>query len=94
MKIPLLMIFSFVMVMSSWAKKALEDGKITAEEGFDLLKQLAGLLGVPLILDVPPKVEEVIETASIALKSASGISDINTPDFQEPDKPGSTVKIL
>ena len=76
------------------AKKALEDGKITAEEGFDLLKQLAGLLGVPLILDVPPKVEEVVETASLALESAAGISDIKTPDFKEPDKPGPAVKIF
>ncbi|GAH34754.1 unnamed protein product, partial [marine sediment metagenome] len=77
MKIPLLMIFSFVMVISTWAKKALEDGKITADEGFDLLKQLAGLLGVPLILDVPPKVDEAIEAASIALDAASDIAGIN-----------------
>lgn len=84
MKIPLLMIFSFVMVISAWAKKALEDGKITADEGFDLLKQLAGLLGVPLILDIPPRVDEAIETAAKTLDAAPDIAGINTPDYKEP----------
>ena len=84
MKIPLLMIFSFIMVISAWAKKALEDGKITADEGFDLLKQLAGLLGVPLILDIPPKVDEAIETASTALDVAAGIPVNKSPDYKDP----------
>jgi len=46
MKIPIFMIFRFFGVISTWAEKALEDGKITAVEGFGLVLALASILGV------------------------------------------------
>ncbi|MBA7556516.1 hypothetical protein ES705_49228 [subsurface metagenome] len=52
MKIPFLMIFTFFGIISAWASKALEDGKITAAEGFELVVSLARVLGVTLEFDV------------------------------------------
>jgi hypothetical protein len=52
MKISFLMIFTFFGIISAWASKALEDGKITADEGFDLVVSLAKVLGVTLEFDV------------------------------------------
>lgn len=46
MRIPIFMIFQFFGVISSWASKALEDGKVTAAEGLELVVALAGILGV------------------------------------------------
>jgi hypothetical protein len=46
MRIPLLMIFQFFFIISAWATKALEDGKITTIEGLELVISLAGILGV------------------------------------------------
>ncbi|MBA7610713.1 hypothetical protein ES703_17925 [subsurface metagenome] len=52
MKIPIFMIFQFFGIISAWAAKALEDGKITAAEGLELVVALAGVLGVQLDFDV------------------------------------------
>jgi len=52
MKIPFLMIFSFFGIISAWAAKALEDGKISAQEAFDLIIALADVLGVTPQFDV------------------------------------------
>ncbi|GAG97834.1 unnamed protein product [marine sediment metagenome] len=52
MKIPIFMIFQFFGVISSWASKALQDGKVTALEGFELLVSLAMVLGIPLDFEV------------------------------------------
>jgi len=52
MKIPFLMIFTFFGIISAWASKALEDGKITAAEGFELVTALAKVLGVTPEFDV------------------------------------------
>jgi len=46
MKIPIFMIFQFFGIISAWAVKALEDGKITAAEGLELVVSLASILGV------------------------------------------------
>jgi hypothetical protein len=46
MKVPLMMLFQFFFIVSAWATKALEDGKITAVEGLELVISLAGILGV------------------------------------------------
>lgn len=86
MKIPLIMIFSFVTVIAVWAKKALEDGKISTEEAFDLLTKLAGLLGVPLSFDIPPKVNEAIETAAKTFNASGNAADILSPDYKDPTK--------
>mgnify|MGYP000229740256 CR=1 FL=1 len=78
MKIPLLLIFSLVMTVSAWAKKALEDGKITAEEGLELLTSLAGLLGVPLEISVSDNVVEKVNE----------VVEVLEPDFVEANKLG------
>jgi len=74
MKIPVLMIFSFVMTVTAWAKKALEDGQITAAEAFDLIQQLADQLGVPLALDVPDQLKDKIETVAAGAEAAATIA--------------------
>ncbi|GAG59617.1 unnamed protein product [marine sediment metagenome] len=73
MKIPIFMIFQFFGVISSWASKALQDGKVTALEGFELLVALAMVLGIPLDFKVddffPPGKNEVkIEPVGSDLK--------------------------
>lgn len=74
MKIPIFMIFQFFGIISAWAVKALEDGKVTAAEGLELVVSLAGILGVqpefdiaeysPVPSDVAPDIEihEPVET--------------------------------
>ena len=52
MKIPIFMIFQFLGIISVWAAKALEDGKVTAAEGLELVEALAGALGVQVEFDV------------------------------------------
>lgn len=46
MRIPIFMIFQFFGIISAWAVKALDDGKVTAAEGLELVVALAGILGV------------------------------------------------
>ena len=46
MKIPIFMIFQFFGIISAWASRALEDGKVTAAEGLELIVSLAAVLGV------------------------------------------------
>ena len=46
MRIPIFMIFQFFGIISAWAVKALDDGKVTAAEGLELVVSLAGILGV------------------------------------------------
>ena len=80
MKIPIFMIFQFFGVISKWAVKALEDGKVTAAEGLELVDSLAGLLGVkaefnvsdymPEAVDIEP-IEENIETVLDPDKTAT-----------------------
>jgi len=40
-------------VIAAWSDKALADGQITAEEGVELLLQMATTLGLPLAFKVP-----------------------------------------
>ena len=74
MKIPFLMIFSFFGIISAWASKALEDGKITADEAFELVVSLAGVLGVVL---------EFNASEFIALSSPKAEAD----DIKDPVNP-------
>ena len=74
MKIPFLMIFSFFGIISAWASKALEDGKITAAEGFDLVVSLSDVLGVTPEFDV---------SEFLALSSPKAEAD----DIKEPVNP-------
>jgi len=83
-KIPIFMIFKFVMVVATWATKALEDGKITASEGLELIAELAAIIGVPLELDVSKEVTEVIENITEAPLEKESAALLSKPDFKSP----------
>ena len=81
MKIPFLMIFTFFGIISAWASKALEDGKVTAQEAFELVVSLANVLGVPLQFDV----SEFLALSS-PKDEAENIKEPVNPKFQ--NRPG------
>jgi hypothetical protein len=62
MKISIFLIFVIFGVVSKWAEKALEDGKITITETVDLATDLAQILGVPLHIDLPQPEKELTLT--------------------------------
>ena len=86
MKIPIFMIFKFVMVVATWANKALEDGKITASEGLELVAELAAIIGVPLELSVPEKITETLKDITGAPLAEESAAHLRQPDFEEPKK--------
>ncbi len=45
-------ILAIIGLISSWMKRALEDGKVTLREALELLELLAAQLGIPLDFDV------------------------------------------
>jgi len=47
------MIFQVFGIVSAWATKALEDGKITIIEAGELAEQIGSLLGIPTDINVP-----------------------------------------
>jgi len=53
MDIPIFKIFTIFGLVSSWAAKALADGKVTLTEAVELATILAGVLGVTLAINVP-----------------------------------------
>jgi len=60
MKIPIFMIFQFFGIISSWAVKALEDGKVTVQEGLELVIALCSIIGVQPEFDISeylPKID-------------------------------------
>lgn len=61
MKIPIFMIFQFIGIISAWASKALEDGKITAAEGLELVVSLAAVLGVQPEFTISDFIETAID---------------------------------
>lgn len=77
MKIPLMMIFQFFFIISAWATKALEDGKITAIEGLQLIIALAGILGVKPEFDISDFMPEV----SVNQDKVDIAPDLHTPTF-------------
>lgn len=46
-------IIKIISRVSAWLDKALEDGKITLEEAFDLIAQIGDVLELPLDFDIP-----------------------------------------
>lgn len=48
-------------IIAEWSDRALEDGEITAEEGFELLMKLASSLGLPLRFTLPQLSERIAE---------------------------------
>ena len=68
MEISMLMIFTIFGVVSSWAKNALADGKVTLIEAVALVAELAGILGIKTELEIPtipsilpPETEEEVQ---------------------------------
>lgn len=80
MRVSIFMIFQFFGIISAWSVKALEDGKITATEGLELVIALAGLLGVKTEFDL-----------SDYNLTATNTTDVNetvlTPDAAKPSRP-------
>lgn len=81
MKIPIFMIFQFFGVISAWASRALEDGKVTAAEGLELVVALAGILGVQTEFDISEYLVPTEDIESVEIEE--------TPNYH-PSKP-STV---
>ena len=79
MKIPIFMIFQFVGVISAWATKALEDGKITAVEGLELIVSLGALLGVQPEFNISDYIKPV------PMLDLDG--DLELPDTTETEAP-------
>jgi len=64
------LIFSIFGIVSAWAEKALEDGKITIVEAIDLAVELAGLLGIRTEIDMDgllPRAENNAEPEDVDL---------------------------
>jgi hypothetical protein len=59
MPIPIFKIFMVFGLVSAWAAKALEDGKITLDEAADLGEQLGRALGIPTSIEIPQPTVEV-----------------------------------
>lgn len=53
MDIPIFKIFTIFGIVSSWAAKALEDGRVTLTEAVELATLLAGALGITPAIEVP-----------------------------------------
>jgi len=87
MRIPILMIFQFITIIGAWSAKALEDGKITAEEGLELVQSLAMIIGVPLELEVPSGVKEVIENPSNKSDAANVDKFLEASKIVRPEEP-------
>jgi len=68
-------------IIAAWSDKALADGKVTAEEGFDLLQKLATSLGLPMVFALPDLQLKIAE-APVKEVASSG----NAP----PPRPGRT----
>ena len=51
--ISILKLFTLFGIVSSWAEKALKDGKISLTEAAELAERLGPLLGVPVDVQIP-----------------------------------------
>ena len=86
MKIPIFMIFQFFGVISAWAAKALEDGKISAAEAFELVTALAGILGVRLDFDVSDYMPTAVGVVPNIIKKVDEADIFTKPAFKTPDE--------
>lgn len=63
MDIPFFKVFAVFGIVSSWATRALADGKVTLTEALQLVSELATLLGVESLFELPgPDAEYVLKT--------------------------------
>jgi len=86
-------IFALFGIISTWADKALADGKVTLVEAVDLVSRLCAVLGIAPELELPgsePTEEEVKEETSLDSKSPfDGKDPANAeraPPLEVPDK--------
>lgn len=88
MKFGIFTIFSVFGIVSNWATKALEDGKVTLDEALDLVTQLCECIGVVPELAIPalePTGEEVIGETSEIQGETSKETDPVSEDRAPPD---------
>jgi len=78
-KLSIFLIFAIFGVVSKWAAKAFEDGKISVKEGIELVAELATVLGIPLEWDVP---EGVLE-ATAEIREAHDALERAPPEVDE-----------
>lgn len=83
MDFSILKIFHIFGIVSAWATKAFEDGKVTLTEAVSLAIQLAALLGIPTQIDLP---EEVTQDAGKVGESeaALGVMQPRAPQSVKP----------
>jgi len=75
------MIFQVFGIVSAWAAKALEDGKITITEAAELGVQLGGLLGIPTDVSIPtPQAAEIPPAHAIGEEAPTGDAPDLTPN--------------
>lgn len=79
MDLSIFKIFAIFGVVSMWAKKAFADGKISVQEGIELVAELADVLGIPLEWDVP---EGVLE-ATAEIREAHDALGRDSPEVEE-----------
>ena len=91
MPISIFKIFVVFGIVSSWAAKALEDGKISIKEAADLATQLGAALGIPTELTVPEPaapVEEVLEEEENPVLETDGSIAAKLKDMATPTPTG------
>jgi len=71
-------IFQIFGIVSSWATKALADGKITLEEAVSLAKEVAKILGVKTEIEVPVNAPKIDDKDYVPI--GSGVSSPGTPN--------------
>jgi len=92
-------IFQIFGIVSTWATKALADGKVTLAEAVDLVTQLCAILGVIPELEIPgsePTEEEVSLETSIEPGETSKETDPTSEDRAPPGEataPGAKLDI-
>jgi len=79
------MIFQVFGIVSAWATKALEDGKITITEAAELGAQLGKLLGIPTDVSIP--IAEAVELPPAANPGDEPPEDAATEEPATSEKP-------
>jgi len=79
MPISIFKIFIVFGIVSTWASRALQDGKISLVEAADLASQLGVALGIPTELGIPePAAEVVLEMdleEDVEVETANPVAD-------------------
>ena len=79
MNLSIFKIFAIFGVVSTWANKAFADGKISVQEGIELVAELADVLGIPLEWDVP----EGVRLKVSEIREAHDALERDSPEIEE-----------